>query len=129
MANDNHNITYSAHPSAARDRGDTRSTKSSCSRAERQLIDLMTKWQFGFIRNLRVKDGQPEFGSDTRLMRDVKLPNSPKSEPNSDEFHLRKHVVDLFDQLHAIGDGVVDLLEFRNGLPARLTIDAPLEDQ
>jgi hypothetical protein len=101
-------MRHSAHP-----------TTKDITAAQLCLLRIMRECQFGRIENLPVRDGQPVFKSDVKVVRTALLAgDSP--EPKvvcGDEFELKRPVRNLFDELTRIGNGMVVRLEFRHGLP------------
>ncbi len=97
-------------------------TKGSLAWERRRLVELMQDLHFGQIVNLRLRKGQPVFDPPPRLIRDRKLGSeeAPRSASPSDDFLLKRQVVDLFTSFDQIHDGTIDLIEVKHGLPFRL---------
>ena len=72
-------------------------------------------------------NGQPDFDPRPRLVRDRNLGSEPAPRPASphEDFLLKEQVVELFDYFDQIGDGVIDLIEVKHGLPFRLQHTQP----
>ena len=89
----------------------------------------MRECQFGRIENLPVRDGQPVFDGDVKVVRVAHLGGDGPGTKlvASDEFELKRSVRDLFDALARLGNGTVVRLEFRHGLPYLLETAAPLQ--
>ena len=92
--------------------------------AQACLLQIIRECQFGRIENLPVRDGQPVFNRDVKVVRAARLGcnDSGTKLVTGDEFELKRPVRDLFDQLTRIGNGTVLRLEFRHGLPSLLEI-------
>lgn len=100
--------------------------KSSLSPERQKLVSMMSDMRFGRIRSLAIQNGQPTFGPQTTVLREVRfdLQDAPPVKPAGPDFELRRPVVALFEAFDQIGTGRVDLLEIRHGLPARIRIEA-----
>ena len=85
----------------------------------------MRKTYFGRIERLEVRNGQPMFNPPPRIMKDVKLGAEDvlRREVDTVDFALKREHVELFDKLANLGDGVVELIQIRHGLPCMLTIE------
>ena len=93
---------------------------------QRALILRIQQMQFGTIKRLGARLGDPIFGPNTLVQRDVKLgrDKEPHTAPQSPSFTPKKAYQQLFDELARIGDGEVDI-EVRHRLPTRLSITEP----
>jgi hypothetical protein len=100
--------------------------KVSVSAPRQRLIELLQRLNYGVIENLCVRNGDPVFNPAPRVVRDVKLmgnaDNGPRVEYGRSNFKLKAAVIELFDLLDELGDGAIDLIEVRGGLPARVLI-------
>jgi hypothetical protein len=102
----------------------TAQTKSTLPRSSQRLIELMSAISFGRIEGLAVRNGQPVLDPPPRIIRERLLGSAGKSScspPPADDFLIRSQVSELFSTLAQIGNGVVQALEIRHGLPFRLT--------
>ncbi|HNO79221.1 MAG TPA: hypothetical protein PKN33_14305 [Phycisphaerae bacterium] len=90
--------------------------------ARRRLVEAMRRLAFGRIENLVVRDGEPILDATTRFRRERKLGviGSPPHRPIPPTCSLKSEIRELFDEFAAIGDGIVDAIEIRHGLPFRL---------
>jgi len=80
---------------------------------------LMRKHQFGRLENMSIRDGQPIFDRDMKLVRITRL-GSERSRmyvTTGDDFELKSQIRELFEELDRLQDGTVIRLEFRHGLP------------
>jgi hypothetical protein len=86
---------------------------------QRSLVDLMREHQFGRIVNMPVRAGQPIVDPDVNVVRVARLGAKTRvtKVPRSDEFELKQAVLNLFDELARLQNGVIVKLEFRHGLP------------
>jgi hypothetical protein len=89
------------------------------SQAQRSLVDLMHVHQFGRIENMPVRDGEPIFNSDVKVVRVARLGGGSDAAQvtRAVEFELKRQVRDLFEELERLREGTVIRLEFRHGLP------------
>jgi hypothetical protein len=98
-------------------------TKSSLSSAQKRLIEILQKLNYGKIERLAVRDGAPAFDPPPRIIRDVKLgagDNGARSELDSPDFALKREHIELFENLKRLGHGVVECIEVKAGLPFRV---------
>ena len=98
--------------------------KLSSSEAQQRLVELMQDVNFGRIENLVVKDGQPVLSS-PRVVREVKFgsENGRRPEASIEDFALKEEVVDLFNHMDELQDGVIGVLEVKHGLPFRMAVE------
>jgi hypothetical protein len=93
---------------------------------QRSLVEIMREHQFGRIENITVRNGEPIFDCNVKVVRLVRLSgrSRQKDTPGADEFELKQSVRDLFSEL-ARQDGSVIRIEFRHGMPflLEMTID------
>jgi len=96
------------------------------SQAQRSLVDLMHLHQFGRIENMPVRDGEPIFNSDVKVVRVARLGGGSDAAQvtRAIEFELKRQVRDLFEELERLREGTVIRLEFRHGLPFLLETTA-----
>jgi hypothetical protein len=94
------------------------SRKQDLSRNQRGLLALMQEIRYGRIERLLVRDGEPALVG-IRWKRTVKLggDNAPHPCADTEDFALRREVVDFFRALHELGDAELTDIEIRNGLP------------
>jgi len=99
--------------------------KSDLSREGQTLVEQMQRINFGRIEHLPVRGGQPVWADQSRVIRKVKLggENTPRTESGYGDFELKRQVVDLFDQLERIGDGLIRSLEIKHGLPFVMDVE------
>src|SRR5262249_9196756 len=91
----------------------------------RQLVRLMQEIQFGKIEGLVVKGGQPVLEPLPEIVREYKFGGDNESHPglNATDFLLKSQVVDLLRQVDLIGDGLIQVLEVKHGLPFRMFVN------
>lgn len=89
-----------------------------------KLIRELQRINFGRIEGLLVENGQPVLDPRTRKQVEIKFggENGPRPESATEDFLLKQQVVDLFAFFDRLGDGVVDVLEIKHGLPFRMIV-------
>lgn len=102
-------------------------TKCDMSLNRRRLIELLQRVNFGRVEHLKIVKGEPAIDTSLRVVRDVKFggENGPRPEHGSANFVLKAQHLALFAEMDRIGDGWIELLEFKYGLPFRALIAAP----
>jgi hypothetical protein len=101
-------------------------TKLSLSTLQQQLLGTLQKTNYGRIEGLRVRDGQPVFDPAPRIIKDVKLGSAEsgaRPELESSDFALKREHIELFEQLRHFGNGTVECIEVKGGLPFRLMVE------
>ena len=99
--------------------------KAALPPARGRLVEMMQGLNFGRIEGLAVKNGEPVFNPPPRVVREFKFgkKDGPRPEAAKPNFTLKTEVLDLFAQLEAMGDGVIECLEVQRGLPFRMTAE------
>lgn len=99
-------------------------SKASLSVAQKWLLELMQSINFGRIEGLSVRSGQPVIDCGPRVVREIKFggENDPRPERSRTDFLLKSQVVELFQHFDQLGNGTIELLEVKHGLPFRMTI-------
>ena len=97
---------------------------STLSAPRQELIQLMQQLYFGKIEDLVVLSSEPSFSPAPRIIQEIKLGGSEAERPvqRNDNFTLKRHITELFDQFDRLPDGAVVTIEVRHGLPARLIV-------
>ena len=104
-------------------------TMSTLPSETQRLVDLMTELGFGQIEHLLVRGGTPQFQPLPRVVREIKFGErqaAPARMPT--DACPKRHVVELIAALARIGDGIVERLEVRHGLPFRMVVAETGED-
>src|ERR1700682_2196257 len=101
------------------------STKASLSAPRRRLLEAMQRLNFGRIEGLATRNGEPVFQPAPRIIQDIKIggENGPRPELTIEDFALRSAVVELFDHLSRIGDGTLESVEVKYGMPFKLVVE------
>jgi hypothetical protein len=93
--------------------------------AQRCVVELMQKHQFGRIENIPVRDGQPVLDRNMKAVQVARFGGeNTTNQVASEEYELKRPVRDLFDRLARLDNGTGIRLEFRNGLPFLLETTA-----
>ena len=105
-----------------------RPTKGELCGEHRNLLEQMQAINYGRILNIQVRDGAPHFTPMTRIERQVRFggDNRPRPESGLDAFELKNRVVELFDAIERMGDGLILKLEIKGGLPFDMTVEERL---
>lgn len=100
-------------------------TLSSLPPARQRLIRRAQQLGFGRIERLRLRNGNPEFDSPTRVIRRRKHggANQPRPQASCEDFALKREWSELFAELEAIGNGEILVIEFAHGLPLFFEIE------
>lgn len=103
---------------------------SELSPPRQALVRVCQRLNFGSIQNLRVTQGDPVFDPPPTLLIDQKLGCEDARRPELDlsDFGLPAEVCDLADRLDRIGDGILENLEVRAGIPRRVVFQSKLTD-
>ena len=98
--------------------------KSDLTPAMWRFIIEMQRIRFGRIEGLTVRQGSPVFDPPPCIYRVVKLNDSggDRVRINAEAIAQRAQVQNMISQFETIGDGVIDCLEIRDGLPLYMTI-------
>lgn len=99
--------------------------KSHLSPGRRWLVEAMQRIGFGEIQCLVVAGREPLLNPLPRLYRNHRLtgPNHRRRETELGDFVLKQRVIDLFEELDRLGDGVIAVLEVRDGLPYEMILE------
>jgi len=102
---------------------------SQLSPARQQLVRLCQALNFGAIRSLEVRGGQPVFEPAPVVVYDWKLEGDdpPRPELLTADFELRVEVGRMLAKLDQIGNGWIERIDVRAGLPRRMMIEVPTQ--
>lgn len=101
-----------------------RSALHQLSPAQERLVRLMQSLNFGRIEQLHIRSGLPVFDPAPQTTTEFKFgaENGPRQELGHGDFVLRAQVVEFFEQCKAVGDGVIETLSVKHGLPFSMTV-------
>jgi hypothetical protein len=99
--------------------------KGDLSGVEQWLLEIMQKINFGQIEDLAMQKGQPVLEPAPKIVREVKFGarSGPRRETGKEDFALKGRVIEMIENLRAIGSGKVRRLEVRDGLPFRMIVE------
>ena len=103
---------------------------SELSPARQALVRNCQSVNFGEIQSLCVRNGEPVFEHAPVVVIDVKLDQAdvPRPELELTDFDVRDEVCRLMARLDNIGDGMIQRLEIRAGIPRRVVFEVNLPD-
>ncbi|NOT00447.1 MAG: hypothetical protein HOP29_07445 [Phycisphaerales bacterium] len=103
----------------------TASVKSQLSGTRHRLVERMQELGFGRIEALLVRACEPVLDPPPKVTREVKFgaENGARPEQNLRDFVLKSQVIELFDEFDRIGDGVIDVLTVKHGLPFSMNVN------
>ncbi len=98
--------------------------KASLPEPRKRLLELMQSINFGRLENLAIRAGDPVLDPLPRVVREIKFggENGPRPELDAGNFLLKAQVVDLFQYFDELGNGTIDVLEIKHGLPFRMIV-------
>lgn len=93
----------------------------------RWLVDLCRRLHFGRIEGLVVQRGEPQQSPPPRRFRELKFASADNARPEPARDHyLKAQVIELLQFLDDLGDGTIDSIEIKHGLPFRVIVaEAP----
>jgi hypothetical protein len=99
---------------------------SGLSEARKRLVLLMQQLNFARVEGLVVRDGEPVLDPLPRIVREHKFSgeNGPRPEALLADFVLKPQLLDLFREVEELGDGTIDVLTIKHGLPFNCEIAA-----
>ena len=88
------------------------------------LIRTLQELHYGRIEGLIVRDGQPILDPMPRIVAEHKFggDHGLPAEVERADFALRKQVTDLCQRLDQLGDGVIEVLTVKDGLPFSMQV-------
>jgi hypothetical protein len=99
-------------------------TKASLTSARKRLLETVQRLSFGRIERLLIRDGNPCYEREPRIIEEIKLTSDPsdRADCGDGDFTIKREFENLFGHLDRLQDGIVDL-EIRHSLPFRLIVD------
>jgi len=91
----------------------------------RQFVRFIQERNFCVILGLVVRHGGPVLDPMPKVIRLVKFPgpSGPRPEVASEDFALKKEMLEFFQYLDRLKDGRIARLEIRDGLPFRMEVE------
>jgi hypothetical protein len=98
--------------------------KSSLTLQRQFLVETLQRINFGRLDNLRFRNAQPTVDETSRIVREHKFAaeNGPRPETLQADFVLKHQLVELFRYFDDCGDGLIESLEVKHGLPFRMIV-------
>jgi hypothetical protein len=98
--------------------------KQSLPPQRQRLVELFQQLNFGRVERLRIQSGQPCFDPQPNIIQEVKFggDNAPRQEADLSNFNLKRQIQELFRYFDRLGNGVIDLIEIRHGLPWHMEV-------
>lgn len=98
--------------------------QSSLSPERQRLIRDMQRINFGRMECLVIRNGDPVSAPKPRKQFEIKFgsENGPRPEVGMADFALKQQVVELFAMFDRLGNGTIDVLEIKHGLPFRAIV-------
>jgi hypothetical protein len=102
---------------------------SQLSAPRQVLVRLCQSINFGYLEGLEVRRGEPVFSPAPTAFVEVKLDAANGLPPEADlaDFELRAEVGRLTEQLDQLGDGLIERIDIRYGIPRRVLIERPIQ--
>jgi hypothetical protein len=98
-----------------------------------RLVRLLSDIRFGCVESLMVRRGAPVFDPPPRVVRELRFGVADSADPSARagdrDFVLKQEIRELLAGLWALGDGVVERLDIRHGLPHRMIVAANLPSE
>ena len=103
---------------------------SHLSAPRQALVRLFQSVNFGYIEGLDVRGGEPVFNPAPAVFVEVKLDSDsePRPETNLTDFELRSEVIRLMEQFEELGNGSIERIDVRYGVPRRAVIERPIRE-
>jgi hypothetical protein len=98
--------------------------KASLTPSRRRLLELFQQINFGRVEALVLLNGDPVLDPVPRVVQEIKFggENGPRPELSNGDFHLKSQVIELFQHLDQLGDGTIEAIEVKHGLPFRMIL-------
>lgn len=94
------------------------------------LVRLLQSINFGYLEGLEVRCSDPVFSPAPVAFVEVKLDagNDPRPEADLPDFELRSEVTRLLEQFDQLGNGSIERIDVRHGVPRRAVIERPFRE-
>lgn len=96
--------------------------------AKRQLVQLMSRVDYGRIEGFAIREGEPVLEPPPRLVFELSIRDAERTSPRrtSGDFVLKDQVSQLFGLFTRMRNARVERLEVKAGLPQRVHLE-PME--
>ena len=100
-------------------------SKSSLTKAQRDLVELCQQHPFSRIECLLVRGGEPVLTPPPRVIQKLRMggDNSPRPESSLPDFWLKKQTIELLETIAKLGEGEIRSIEVAHGLPLVIEIE------
>ena len=91
---------------------------------DREFAGMIHETRFGSIRDFRLSDGQPVVDDETKISVEYKLSglDSPQEVLNGDKLLSKPQVRAMLARFRQVGNGTVECLDVRDGLPFKMVV-------
>jgi hypothetical protein len=98
---------------------------SALSPATRQFVQCMQHLNYGRFGPFQVRSGEPVLDPSVKIVREIKFgsDNDPRPEAAHQDFVVKRRVLEMVQQLKAIGNGTVQCLVVKAGLPFQMIVE------
>ena len=102
---------------------------SQLSAPRQALVRLFQSIGFGYLQGLEIRTGEPVFNPAPVVFVEVKLDAGDERPPEVSltDFELRSEVIRLTEQFDEVGDGLIERIDVRHGIPWRALIERPIQ--
>ena len=100
-------------------------SKSTLTKAQSDLVDLLQRLNFGRIESLLIRSGEPVFDPAPRIVQKLKMggENGPRPEAGLQDFWLKRNIVEMLQAIANLGDGEILAIEVKHGLPFSMEVE------
>lgn len=94
-------------------------SKSSLTKPEQTLVELLQELSFGRVEDLHVRGGAPVLTPSPRVIRTVRMgrDNATREELTHEDFLLKSAVVELLEIIRTLRDDEILTITVMHGLP------------
>ena len=103
---------------------------SQLSAPRQALVRLFQSINFGYVEGLEVRGSEPVFSPAPVVFVEVKLDAGNALPPEVDlaDFELRTEVIRLMERFDELGNGSIERIDVRYGVPRRALIERPIRE-
>jgi hypothetical protein len=102
---------------------------SQLSAPRQALVRLLQSVNFGYLEGIEVRGCEPVFNPAPKVFVEVKLDTVSEPRPEMDlmDFELGHEVIRLVEQFDELGNGNIERIDVRYGIPRRALIERPIQ--
>jgi hypothetical protein len=99
--------------------------KHDLSPNQAKLLECMQSVNFGKVKRLHFRNGQPVFDPQPHVVKKFKFDgeNGCRLELGLKDFRLKDNAMEFFSQLSRLENGIVECLEIQHGLPISMEVE------